>query len=259
MARRRHSNRRRRRGSLGFLYKVLSMLVICAAIVAALTLFFRVDEIVVTGQQRYTQQEIVAATGMERGDNLFLMNKFDVAQRIVNDLPYIKETRINRKLPDTLLIDVEECGTPLAVMQDGSAWLVSPGSEARGRLKIVEQTEVSAAAEYGVIDGCQLLAPAVGTSLALATEYAAQQSSLRDLLFALEDAGMLDQVDAVHLGDLSVLTMDYAERFAVELPYGADYGYKLRALKFVIENLETNQTGTIELVRDDGRVNFIPN
>ena len=41
MARRRHSNHRRRRGNFGFLYKLLSVLVICGAVVAALTLFFR--------------------------------------------------------------------------------------------------------------------------------------------------------------------------------------------------------------------------
>lgn len=54
MARRRHSNRRRRRGNFGFLYKLLSVLVICAAVVMALTLFFRVDTIEVTGTERYT-------------------------------------------------------------------------------------------------------------------------------------------------------------------------------------------------------------
>ena len=44
-ARRRHSNRRRRRGSFGFLYRLLSVLVICGVIVVALTLFFRVDTV----------------------------------------------------------------------------------------------------------------------------------------------------------------------------------------------------------------------
>ena len=58
MARRRKSNRRRRRGSFGFLYKLLSTLAICAVVVAALTLFFRVDTIEVTGNSRYTAQEI---------------------------------------------------------------------------------------------------------------------------------------------------------------------------------------------------------
>lgn len=150
-ARRRHSNRRRRRGSFGFLYRLLSVLVICGVIVVALTLFFRVDTVVVTGTQRYTQQEVIDATGIKTGDNLFLMNKYDVAQNIVGELPYIEEIRINRKLPDTLLIQVEECGTPLALVQDGSAWLISSTG------KIVDQKTAAEAADYGTIDGCELL------------------------------------------------------------------------------------------------------
>lgn len=254
MARRRHSKRRRRRGSTGFLYKLLSMLVICAAVVVALTLFFRVDTIVVTGTELYTQEEVVAATGVEQGENLILLNKFDVQNQIREQLPYIEKIRINRKLPDTLLVEiVEECRQPLAIVQDGSAWLVSPSG------KIVDQKAAAAAASYPVIDGCELLAPSVGTPIALATEYATQQQSLLDLMGALKNAGLLDQVDAIHLGDLSVLTMDYAERFVVELPYGADYDYKLRYLQQVVgsEAIQSNMTGTIQMTRDDGRVNFI--
>ena len=254
MARRRKSNRRRRRGSLGFLYKLLSTLAICAVVVAALTLFFRVDTIEVTGMERYTAQEVIDASGVASGDNLFLLNKYSVDQDIKAALPYIEELRINRRLPDTLVIQVQECGIPLAVVQDGSAWLVSPKG------KIVGQEEASAAEGYGVIDGCQLLAPSVGTSLALATEYANQQQSLLNLLAALEEAGLMDQVDAIHLSDLAVLRMDYAGRFVVELPYGADYDYKLRSLvaSLEIDAIQSNQTGTIQLTRDDGKVNFIP-
>ena len=64
MARRRHSNRRRRRGNFGFLYKLLSVLVICAAVVMALTLFFRVDTIEVTGTERYTEKDVIEASGL---------------------------------------------------------------------------------------------------------------------------------------------------------------------------------------------------
>ena len=67
MARRKHTKRRRGRGSFGFLYKLLSVLLICGAILAAMTLFFRVDKIAVTGQKRYTAEEIQAACGVELG------------------------------------------------------------------------------------------------------------------------------------------------------------------------------------------------
>ena len=214
MARRRHSNRRRRRGNFGFLYKLLSVLVICAAVVMALTLFFRVDTIEVTGTERYTEKDVIEASGIQLGDNLFLLNKYEAARSIAEQLPYIdiEDIRIRRELPDTLLIDVAECGTPLAV-----------------------------------IDGCELLAPSVGTDIALSTEFANQQTSLLALLAALDAAGLTDRVDAIHLDDLSRLTMDYAGRFSVEMEYNADYDRMLQILEAGISKLESNQTGSIRL------------
>jgi len=253
MGRRRNSSRRRR-GSSGFLYKLLSTLVICAAIIAALTLFFRVDNVVVTGQQRYTDEEVVSATGVEAGDNLYLMDKNQVAENILNQLPYVETIHISRKLPDTLLVEVVECGRPMAMVQEGYAWLISP------RGKIVEQTTPLAAENYGLIDGCELLAPSVGTKIALATEYSSQQSSLLSLLAALEAAGELENVDAIHLKDLSMLTMDYIGRFTVQMPYEADYARKLRALRQIIDDsgaIQDNMTGTFDMRREDGRVNLI--
>ena len=251
MARRRHSNHRRRRGNFGFLYKLLSVLVICGAVVAALTLFFRVDTIRVTGNDRYTEEEVIQASGIQLGDNLFLLNKYEAARSIAEQLPYIdiEDIWIRRELPDTLLIDVAECGTPLAMIQDGSAWLVSPKG------KIVEQLPAAQAGDYAVIDGCELLAPSVGTDIALSTEYASQQSSLLALMTALEAADRMDQVDAIHLSDLSQLVMDYAGRFSVEMPYSADYEQALKIVQGVVDTLETNQTGTIHL--DPGSIHEV--
>lgn len=248
MARRRHSKQRRRRGSYHFLYKLLSMLVICAAIVAALTLFFRVEEVRVSGQERYTAEEVLQASGVKQGDNLFLLNKYDLAGRIVEELPYIEELRISRKLPDTLLIDVTECGRPMGIEQDGYLWLVS------SRGKIVDQLTPEENADLGRITGCQLLAPSVGGRLALATEYSDQQASLLELLSALAEAEMLEQVDGIRLDDLSMIRMDYDGRFTVELPYGADYGEKLTILRLALESdyVQDNMTGTFDMLREDG-------
>lgn len=254
MARRRHS-KRRGRGSFGFLYKLLSVLVICAAILTAMTLFFRVDEITVTGQRRYTAEEIQEASGVKLGDNMYLLNKYSIYRSIAEKLPYVQNIRINRKLPDTLLIEIHESGRPFAVVQDGSAWLISSGG------KIVEQLPEAGAADYGRISGCELLAPSVGTELALATEYASQESSLLALMAALEDAGLTENVDAIRLDDLSYLNMDYIGRFTVRMAYGADYEWELRKLTKTLEDekIQSNMTGTIDLRLESERVFLIPN
>ena len=255
MAKRRKSSRRRRRGSFGFLYKLLSMLIISATIVVAITLFFKVNTIYVSGNQRYTSQQVQDATEIQIGNNLYLLDKNEVAEKIIKALPYVEKIRINRKLPDTLVVEVQECGEPLAVVQDGFAWLISPKG------KIVEQAEAPRAEEYALLSGCQLLAPSVGTQMAIASEYAVQQESLLALVAALEAAGMKEKLDGIRLDDVDIIRMDYAGRFTVEMPYGADYGYKLRFLQEALNGgkIQDNMTGTFNMIRDDGRVHFIQN
>ena len=209
-----------------------------------------------TGQLRYTAQEVCEAAGVEEGDNLYLLNKYDVSSRIREALPYIEDIRINRKLPDTLLIEVTECAEPLAVVQEGSAWLVST------RGKIVDQKEAGEAENYGVISGCELLAPSVGSRVELVSEFSLQEESLLSLLAELAAAGMLEKVDGIRLDDLSTLYLDYDGRFTVKLPYGADYEFKLRALRSYLEDtgvIQENMTGTFDMQTDEDQTYFKPN
>ena len=248
MARRHGRGRRGRR--FGVLYKLLTLVVVCAAAVLALTLFFKVESVEVTGNSRYSAQEIQDACGVQLGDNLYLLSKPDMVQRLHQQLPYIDEVRVTRRLPNTLCVQVTEFSTVYAVEQEGTVWLLTSGG------KIVET-----AAERGdtpLIDGCELLAPSLGGDVSFALELQNRQESLFALLQALESAELTEGVRAIHLGDPTVLSMDYTERFTVEMPYGADYPRLLRYLTLVIEELETNLTGVIDLTRD-GEPHFRPN
>ena len=252
MARRRGSARRRRRGSGGFLYKLLSVLLICGCLVAAITLFFRVDTVIITGERRYTEAEIRQASGVEDGDNLFLLNKYQVIRNIAEALPYIEieNTHIQRKLPDTLLIQVRESGTSLAWAQDGIVWRISPAG------KIVEQGNTAGTAP--TIDGCALLAPSVGTQIAVDTADEPRRESLLRLLAALDEAGALEKVNAIHLGEADYISMEYMGRFTVKMPYQADFAYKLRVLELAIasDKIQDNMTGTFDMRPEDGQVIF---
>ena len=158
-------------------------------------------------------------------------------------------------MPDTLLIEVHESGRPFALVQEGSAWLVSSGG------KIVEQLPEKETGQYGRISGCELLAPSVGTNIALATEYAAQETSLLALLEALDAAGLTENVDGIRMDDLSCINMDYIGRFTVRMDYGADYDFELKKLTKTLESdkIQSNMTGTIDLRLDSERIYLIQN
>ena len=93
MARRRR--RHRRKGRFAFLYKLMTFLLICGALVAALALFFKVESIEITGTSRYSTDEVERASGVHVGDNLYLMDKNAVASRITQQLPYVETVQIS--------------------------------------------------------------------------------------------------------------------------------------------------------------------
>lgn len=241
MARRRGS-KRRRRGRLSFLYKLLAVLAICAAIVTGLTMFFRVEVIEIRGNSRYTEEEIRAACAVEPDSNMYLLNKYAVVQRLQGELPYIELVHIDRVLPDRLVVTVTECSHTYAITQGGVTWIFSSSG------KIVDRAEAGQAPEMPAVDGCTLLAPSVGTELVMEEEEGGKrQESLKALLKAAESAGMTDRLTGYHLESDSQLTADYEGRFAVQMPYGADYTYMLTYLTMVMEQLGSNESGVIDL------------
>ena len=251
MARRGRKNRRNSRGRFAFLYRLVTFVVICGTIVAALALFFKVETIAVEGSERYTPEEIIAASGISVGDNLFLMDKYEVAARIHGSLNYVETVQIKRDLPSTLCITVTECGAMAAIEQEEMVWLVS------GTGKIVDAVAPDAVGGCARVTGLTLLQPRIGSPIQAAEDDSRACRTLLDLLERLRDKDMLGNVQAIHLEDASYITLRYLDRFDVVIPWDADMDYKLNYLLAVVEKLEDNEKGTINMTQDR-KVNFIP-
>ena len=251
MARRSRYNRRRRRGGFSLIYKFLTFVVICAAIAVALTLFFKVEDITVTGNERYSQQQIVTASGIEMEDNMFFMNKYQVSDAITSALPYIETVQIRRALPDGLIIAVTECSAPAAITHNGKAWLLST------QCKVVDSKAAAMAKDYAQVLGLPLTGAEVGSVITVAEEHANSAALLQRLLTLLAEKEMLANIQQIDLGDGSLLTMRYLNRFDVTLRRDADLDYKLDYLLAVVERLEVNETGRIDMTQAD-KASFIP-
>ena len=252
MARKRSKyNRKRARGRFSFLYKLLTFLVICGAISVALTLFFKIEAIPVSGNIRYRQEEIVEASGIRVGDNMFLMNKFNAAENITAKLPYIETVQIRRQIPSTLQINVTECTIPAAIKQEDSIWLIS------GTGKIVDQLGIASWSNYPQVTGIRLVDPAISQPVEVEAEAENTKTQLFSLLHQLEEKEMLTDTQTIHMEDTSVITMRYLNRFDVIFSHDADFDYKLDYLCAVIERLEVNETGSIDMTQDD-KASFIP-
>lgn len=245
MARKRR-RRRRRRGSLGPFLRVLSLLLAAVAIVMALTLFFKVGSVEVTGNSRYTADEITDVTGVELGDNLILLDRYHIAQQLYTQLPYITDVQINPKLPDKLVVEVTETRAATAIKGAGSWWFVSSSG------KLLEAVDDTAAQDYPHIKGVETLEPAAGGRLQLNDEESPLSTErLQELIAAMEVRGMLSRLDSIDLGDRGKLVLGYDDRFQAEMYYDADFDFKLDCLLMTVETLEPNESGIIRMTMDD--------
>ena len=250
---RRHNRRRRRRGSLGPLLRVLSVLLMAVAIVAALTLFFKVEEVVVSGNDRYSAEEIIEVSGVEQGDNLILMDKYRMAEKLYTKLPYITEVRINRKLPDVLMIEVVETRAVAVIKGGSSNWLM----DSHG--KLLEVIGSAAVKNYLSLEGLTAVDPAISGTLTLGEESPISADRLLELMAELEKRGMLEKTSVLNAADPEYMVLTYDDRFRVEMFYDADFAFKLNCLQAAVAQLEPNETGIIRMtLKDDNEVRFIP-
>ena len=159
--------------------------------------------------------------------------------------------QFRRTLPDGLAIIVTECSDPAAIVQDGKAYLLcSTGN-------IVDEMAAAAAKGRMQVKGLTLLEPSVGQK---ATAAEGQELALEQLLAimqALDARDMTAEVSLLDMSDPAQLTLRYMDRFNVCLPWETDYGYKLDYLQAVVEKLEVNEKGTINMMQE-GKARFIP-
>ena len=252
----RKHHRQHKRFRFGRLYGVVCVLLVLVAVVGGSIVFFRVDDITVEGGQRYSSGEIIAATGIEQGDNMFLLNKFDIIDRLEEELTYLDTVVIRRKLPSTIQITVTECTVAATVRNEdtGEWWLMSAGG------KLLEQ-----GAQFSVgttVTGLTFREPGVGTPLAVEEDQRLQLAALTEILTALEQRNMLSQAQSIDLTLSGTVTLHYADRLEVKMKLSSDFDYQVRVLEKVMEEYVLTKwgaedTGTLDMTQSDGKPHLI--
>ena len=116
----------KRRPSSGVGSRLLIMAAIVAAVIFGVAIFFKVNTVEVQGNAIYSADEIRSASGIQKGDNLFTLNKEAAAGSIKASLPYVETVSIIRFLPDKIVIEVKESDATFAVTTDtNTTWLIN--------------------------------------------------------------------------------------------------------------------------------------
>lgn len=255
-ARRNRKGRRRNRGRFGFLYKLLSTLIIFAAILAGCVVFFRVNTMVVEGNNRYTAEEIIAASGVQQGDNLFTLNKSKMVSQILTRLPYVDDLSINRKLPDTLIFYVTE-SVPVAWIESGGTyWLLDH------RCKILEAGDSSITQGLPEVIGLTPVDATVGNRLTVNPEEQNKLDRLREFFAAIAGRQMTGSLTSfIDLSSENEIRFGYGDNLTVIFPLNGDYDQETYELKRALESMDERgipRTGTLDQNYEGRETHLLP-
>lgn len=234
----------------GYVYAFLTGITVFIILIAAFALFFNIKEIKVYGNDHYSAEEIIGASGFEIDDNLYLFNKFGRIQRIFAALPYLDEIRIRRNLPDTLTITVTETKEYFAILQESSVWL----ADTKGKLLEEVSSDYDISGLVSVIGVVLDEGAATGDNIGSMNDSTAE--SFTELVEALKETDMLDKAGDIDLTEAFSLIFTYENRLTVNTGMPDNLGNKMIYLEEVVGQLSESDTGYIDLSGD--QIRFIP-
>lgn len=213
--------------------------------------FFKISDIQVTGNVIYSSQEILEVAPIAPGDNLFLINKRDIEESILEQRGFVDTVTVSRHLPDVVEINIRESQLLAYVELEGAYYIMNRKCE------ILSKTDAAGAAGHIEIAGVQPLSPRVGEVLALGAAESAKEDYLADVMEMMLQKDIYRYVSRIDVSNISSLKFDYRGTLVVDLGKNEELARKFDMLESIIVDLSENDRGTISLAKV-GEGHFIP-
>ena len=247
----RHTEHNARRIINSFSGPIVFAAVIVAAIFA-MSVFFRVSEIVVIGNEHYTAEEIIKAVDIEDGDNLFFFDRIAAGSRVFAKLPYVEAVSVDRGLPNRVTITVTESKAMAYLSLGEENWTLDHKCKVLG--KAAEGETAKLVPVVGIAPGTLLIGETMQTENG-DTELVEFVSEVLDQIQARGLTGSVKRLDFSQQDDL---LLSFGSRFTVKLGDRRDIEHKFGMLVSALGKLMDGDVGIID-VSDGVTAHFSPN
>lgn len=244
--------------------QLMTVTAIVAALVVGLSVFFKVDTIMISGAEVYDPYVIEKTSGIEKGDNLLTFSRPRAGALIKANLPYVDTVRFGIKLPGTVNIIIEEDEVVYAVKDQVDAWWLI-NSDGR----VVEQGSGSKVSNHTQVLGVKIESP-VPDTIAMAVETVSTETypegdpnagapvpvvqtnaqrltAALKILKALEANDIVGSAASVDVTRLEDIILWYGTRYQVNLGDSDKLEYKISCMNDVILQMSDYQSGILDI------------
>ena len=227
-------------------YGPLTLLLIFLVVMLVMSLFFRVSEIEVINASDFADADIVTASGIEKGANLFFVDRFSAASMIFSSLPYMDTVSIQRQLPNKIVIQAEGSAPAAYLLLDGEYWLIDRNG------KMLGTTSVLRAQDYPEIRSLEPMTAFEGVEMMVEGVNVERLAYVTELINALQGEQIIDHVEWIDVRDAANPSLIYDGRLTVYLGERDNTLYKIALLKDAAAQLSSDDTGTLTYAGGNG-------
>ena len=229
---------------------ILLFIAVVTGVVLSLTIFFKIEDIQIKGLlEIYTKQEVSAASGLKKGDNILRFSVYNTKNRICRQLPYISDVVIKRVLPSTFVISVKEEDTAIVVVSKEGSLIVTKD------LKILSSA--------GAFPGKALMIYGIQPSNRKPGEKVTSEDkdsikSLSEIINQLSSLELLSDTSAINTADKLNVAMVMRGKILVKFGTVGDIERKCLMLAEMMNNhIEESDMGILDL-SVSGKATYAP-
>ena len=223
----------------GLYYGPMALVMMFLVAVLVMSLFFRVSEIEVVNASDYSDREIVAASGIERGVNLFFVDRFSAASMIFADLPYMDTVSIRRELPNKIVIQAEGSAPAVYLRLDDEYWLLDR------KCKMLGITTAVKAEAYPEVRSLEPLTAMENMDMIVEGPNVERLAYAAELITALQGEGLLPKVSWIDVKDSANPSVYYDGRVTAYFGALEDTPRTVALFRDALGKLAPDDSGTL--------------
>ena len=221
---------------------------VAIAIVISIFVFFKIGEIQVIGSEAYTAAQVIEASGIEPGDNLFAPTAANLQKKFDTSLPYIRSVTLKHQLPDILIITVKETTAQFAFKNtegETEEYILTDED-----LKLLEHTDKPPAGA-AIVEGAAIVPAELGEKAEF--EEAEKGEIVKNIKKVFSDNG-LENVTLIDMSSIVDISVVYEDAITVQIGQTNELDYKCKlAAKSIEDALAENKRakGTVNVKQAD--------
>ncbi len=219
--------KKRRRGGSNIVYYVMvSVLAVIIFSVLSVTVLFNTEKIIVEGESDYTEEQIIAASGLKGDENLVRLSTSGIPEKMLDRLVTLDSVTVEKIFPSTIKISVVR-SVPMAnfVYKDHN-YVISH----IGRVMAIDEKNADCMTIIGYKPADSVILGGFITA-----EDESQDKLVKEISTAFEKAGIKD-ITTVDITDNLSIKISYEDRVLINIGSVLQIDEKMKIIRELIYN-----------------------